>query len=292
MNFREVYNKQYKKLFIIPIILVLVAILILFLNYQQTGDIIDRDVTLKGGLVITIDTGIEVNNLEEQILKELPNSDVEVRQLKEFASSTQIGLIIEASDVTEEEMKPVLEKILGLSLEGGDNYSVEEAKSSLGEAFYQQMVVAILLALLFMAIVVLITFRTFVPSIAVVFAAFADMTITLAILSLFHVKLSTAGIAAILLLLGYSIDTDILMTTRVLKRKEGSVFDRILGSAKTGLTMTATTIVALGAGYFVSQSLMLKQMFMIIIIGLIVDVLMTYLMNAGLLVWYAKKKNV
>ena len=82
------------------------------------------------------------------------------------------------------------------------------------------------------------------------------------------------------------------MTTRVLKRREGTIYERIKSSVKTGLTMTSTTLVALIAGYIVSQSIVIKQMFTIIIIGLIVDVIMTYLMNAGLLVWYAKKKNV
>lgn len=291
MDFRALYNKHYKKLFIIPIIIVLLALGVLYANYVETGDIVDKDVTLKGGLVVTIYTDKDVSNLESAVVEQMPGADIEVRTLIEFGTDNQIGVIIEASEIEESELKPILAETLGIELTK-ENYSVEEAKSSLGEAFYRQMFFAILLALFFMAIVVLVTFRTLVPSVAVVFAAFADMTVTLAILSIFNVKLSTAGIAAILLLLGYSIDTDILMTTRVLKRKQGSIFDRIKSSAKTGLTMTATTIVALGAGYFVSQSLILKQMFFIIIIGLIVDVLMTYLMNAGILVWYAKKKNV
>ncbi|MBT4717506.1 protein translocase subunit SecF, partial [Candidatus Woesearchaeota archaeon] len=163
---------------------------------------------------------------------------------------------------------------------------------SLGESFYRQMAVAIILAFIFMAFVVFVTFRSFIPSFMVVFAAFADMVCTLAFLSLFGFQISTAGIAAILLLIGYSIDTDILLTTKVLKRKDGSIFERLFDGSKTGLTMTITTVVALTVGYFVSTSLVLKQMFMIIVIGLLIDVIMTYAMNAGLLVWYAKKKRL
>ena len=109
---------------------------------------------------------------------------------------------------------------------------------------------------------------------------------------LFDIKLSTAGIAAILLLIGYSIDTDILLTTKLLKRRDGSIFERLYESMKTGLTMTTTTIVALTIAYFVATSLVLKQMFLIIVVGLLFDVIMTYAMNAGLLVWYAKKRRL
>jgi preprotein translocase subunit SecF len=114
---------------------------------------------------------------------------------------------------------------------------------------------------------------------------------TIAVLSLLNVQLSTAGIAAILLLIGYSIDTDILLTTKLLKRTEGSIFDRLYASAKTGLTMTGTTLAALAIGYIVATSLVLQQMFLVIIIGLLFDVIFTYSMNAGLLVWYLKKKR-
>ncbi len=172
-----------------------------------------------------------------------------------------------------------------------NNYSVEEAGGSLGESFYRQMVVAIGIAFILMGIVVLIVFRTIIPSLAVISAALFDIVITVGILNLFGVRLSTAGISALLLLIGYSVDTDILLTTRVLKKKEGSVNKRILDAMKTGLTMTGTTIAALGVGFIVTNSPVLKQMFMIILIGLVVDVFATYLTNAGILKWYAERKE-
>ncbi|MDP3918961.1 MAG: protein translocase subunit SecF [Nanoarchaeota archaeon] len=289
-SIRSVYYQHYKKLFFFPILLVVIAFIILGINFAQTGDIITKDVSLEGGTTATIQTDVSFPTLEEDLKVVFPDGDFFVRELNEFGSDTLVGVVIEASGVEVDELTPVLEEIMGLEL-NENNYSVEFIGSSLGESFYKQMLFAILLAFLFMAIVVFITFRVFVPSFIVVFAAFADMVCTLAILSLFHVRLSTAGIAAILLLIGYSIDTDILLTTKILKRNEGSVFERLFGAMKTGLTMTATTVIALTVGYFVSSSLVLKQMFLIIVIGLLIDVIMTYAMNAGLLVWYAKTQK-
>jgi len=153
------------------------------------------------------------------------------------------------------------------------------------------MLFAIIVAFLLMAIVVLITYRALIPSLAIVLVAFFDMTVTIAAINLIGIKISTAGIAAILLLMGYSIDTNILLTTKVLKRIEGTVRDRIVDSMKTGLTMTSTTIIALSIAYIFSESYILKQMFLIIIIGLLVDVIATYMMNSNILLWYKRNKN-
>ena len=263
----ELYNKYYKILIFIPVALFLISLVIIGNYYSQNGDFIKKDVTLTGGLIVTI-------NIE----------------LSEIGSNKQIVIIIEASELKEEELKPVLENKLDLVLTE-KNYSVEEAGSSLGESFYKQMIIAIIIAFILMAVVVLIIFRTIIPSLAVISAALFDIIITISILDLFGVRLSIAGISALLLLIGYSVDTDILLTTRMLKRKEGSVNSRLLSAMKTGLTMTFTTLAAIGVGFFVSSSPVLKQMFMIILIGLVIDVLSTYLTNAGILKWYIERKE-
>lgn len=288
----QFYVKNYKKLFMVPIILLSLAILVISLNYARTGDFVEQDVSLKGGVTVSVYSSekIDINDLGSFLKSKLGKSDIRVRRLAEFGTEKQIGIIIEASEINEEKLKDILEERLNLKLTD-DNYSVEEMGSSLGKAFYNQMLIAILLAFLFMAIVVLITFRTWIPSFAVVFAAFSDIVITVAIIDIIGMKLSTSGIAALLMLIGYSVDTDVLSTTRVLKRKEGSIVSRVFDSIKTGLTMTFTTIAALLVGYFVSTSYVIKEIFLIILIGLCVDIITTYLMNAGVLMWYAKKKE-
>ena len=287
---RDIYYKNHKKLFFLPILLVVIALIILSTSYITTGDFIDKDVSLKGGSSATIYSSESFGDLETQLNEKYLDYDFAVRELDEFGTGLQMGIVIETGEIEPDELKEILEEITGMELTS-DNFSVEFVGSSLGESFYKQMLFAILLAFLFMGLVVFITFRMFIPSVIVVFAAFGDMVCSLAFLNLFNFQLSTAGIAAILLLIGYSIDTDILLTTKVLMRKEGSIFDRLYTGMKTGITMTVTTFVALSVGYFVSTSLILKQMFLIILIGLAFDVIMTYCMNAGLLVWYAKKRR-
>ena len=169
--------------------------------------------------------------------------------------------------------------------------SVEVMGSALGNSFFQQTFVALGVAFLLMALVVFFYFRIPIPSLAVILCAFSDIVITLAIFNLTGMKLSTAGVAAFLMMVGYSVDTDILLNSRVLKHKEGTVLDRVYGAIKTGMTMTSTTLGAVFVGLLLVESEAIKQIMLIIFIGVLVDIVMTWVQNVGILRWYLESKE-
>ena len=142
-----------------------------------------------------------------------------------------------------------------------------------------------------MAIVVFIYFRIPIPCLAVVFSAFSDIVVTVAVVNLLGIKLGTAGIAAFLMLIGYSVDTDILLTTRVLKRKEGTEFERILSSVSTGMTMTLTAITAVAVAIIFTQNDTIRQIMTILLIGLLADIINTWIQNVGILRLYLERKS-
>ena len=133
-----------------------------------------------------------------------------------------------------------------------------------------------------------------IPSFAVILCAFADIIMTITAVDILGIQLSTAGIVAFLMLIGYSVDTDILLTTRLLKNREGSINSRILGAFKTGMTMTLTAMAAVGVSFIIifSFSDTLRQIFGIILIGLFLDIMNTWLTNASLLKWYMEVKKI
>lgn len=280
----HVYDKHYKVLFIIPIILILLAVAQLAGQFITTGDFINRGISLKGGVSVTIPSeSYDLVKLKNELKSIFPEGDIAV---KSFTQTK--GIIIEASDIEADALvKEVENKFKGLSKE---DYNVEQIGSSLGKSFFRETFFAIILAFLFMGIVVLITFRVFVPSIAVILAAGSDILVTLAIFNLLGMKLSTAGIAALLMLIGYSVDTDILLSTRVLRRKEGSVFERVCNAMKTGLTMSGSTLSAVTVALIVATSDTIQQIMIILLIGLIVDIVMTWLQNAGILRYYMERR--
>ena len=82
-----------------------------------------------------------------------------------------------------------------------------------------QVVKYLPLSFILMAIVVLLVFREPMVSLLVVISALADILTAAASMNLTGVQLSLGTVAALLMLIGYSVDTDILLSMRVLKRK-------------------------------------------------------------------------
>ena len=291
MSFKTIYEKKYKILLLIPFILIVLAIIQIGVQTAVTGDFVNKGISLKGGSTITIDydSSIDISAIESTLNQKFPLAEVSIRMLSSAGITTAVAI---DSDAQETQEIDVLVNFVKTELNLNDNqYSVEVMGSSLGSSFFKQTVIALFIAFLLMGIVVFIYFRTLAPSLAVILAAFSDIVVTLAIFNLTGIKLSTAGIAAFLMLIGYSVDTDILLSTRVLKRKEGTVMDRVYGAMKTGLTMSSTTISAVLVALIFVQSEVVKQIKIILFIGLLVDLVMTWIQNVGVLRLYLERKK-
>lgn len=291
-KFEKFYQKYYKLILIIPAVILILSLIYLYQFTGKNGDLIYKDVSLTGGTTITVfDAKQDINLLKENLITQFP--DLNVRSIKDISSDAQKAFYVE-SNTEVSSLKSALESFLGYELTK-ENSSVEFSGQSLSEGFYKQLRFALIIAFILMALVVFAIFRTLVPSAAVIISAFADIIMTVALIDFLGFRLSTAGIISLLMLIGYSVDTDILLTTRLLKSsEEGSTNKKIFGAFKTGMTMTLTAILAVGAALIVIYSLsdVLKQMFLIILIGLGFDILNTWITNASLLKWYleAKKK--
>jgi len=140
--------------------------------------------------------------------------------------------------------------------------------------------------------VVFLYFRSPILSFAVILAAVSDIIITLAITNIFGITIGKESIAAFLMLIGYSVDTDILLTTKLLKRRmEGTLMERLYDAMKTGFMMNFTTLAAIAVAFIFIQSEIIKQIMLIVFIGLLVDMINTWLQNAGILRWYLERKR-
>ena len=283
------YNKYYKLLLLIPAILLVFSFVYMAVFYQTNGDFIYKDISLTGGTTITIYEKINLDKLEIGISGKL--NDLSTREIYDLITGEQKAVILETK-TNATQTKEVLENYLGYELTD-ENSSLEFTSSIFSENFYKQLLIAILIAFIFMAIVVFIIFRTVVPSVAVIISAFADILMTLVLVDILGLKMSLGGIIAFLMLIGYSVDTDILLTTRILKRSEGSVNERIFGAFKTGITMTLTSLLAFVVALIIvkSFSMVLAQIFTILVIGLGFDILNTWITNVSIIKWYAEKKK-
>ena len=68
----EWYGKNYKKLLIIPIVILILSIGLISYKYAATGDFVEKDISLKGGITITIPSkDIDADNLKVDDLVEV-----------------------------------------------------------------------------------------------------------------------------------------------------------------------------------------------------------------------------
>ena len=291
-KFTEFHDKNYKKLLLIPLILFIFSFVYMGFFYSQNNDFINKDISLTGGTSVTInDKNIVSADLKNYISDKLDS--VNIREISDLITREQIAVIIETKS-NEEQTRNVLEDFLGYEL-NEQNSSFEFTGATLSSSFYKQLLIAILIAFVLMAVVVSIQFKSFIPSIAVIFSAFADLLFTLVLINILGIQISTAGIVALLMLIGYSVDTDILLTNKVLRR-EGTVNKKIWNSFKTGITMTIIALCSALIALFVVGpfSSVLNQIFLIMAIGLGFDILNTWLTNVSIIKWYVlhkQKKN-
>ena len=289
-NFAKFYDKNYKRLLIIPLTLLIFSFIYMAFFYSNTGEFIHRDFSLTGGTSVTIiGKQISAEDLKQSLSGKL--DEINVRETYDIVTREQTALIVETKTGIDE-TKKVIEDYLGYTLDK-ENSSFEFISSTLGENFYRQLLITLLFAFSFMALVVFFIFRSFVPSAAVIISAFADIFMTLVLVNILGIKMSSGGIVAFLMLIGYSVDTDILLTNRILKRTEGTLNERIFGAFKTGITMTLTSLLAIIIALIISMSFsaLLTQIFTVLAIGLSFDLLNTWITNVSLLKWHVETKN-
>ncbi|QGA81604.1 protein translocase subunit SecF [Halomicrobium sp. LC1Hm] len=149
-------------------------------------------------------------------------------------------------------------------------------------------VVGVLIAFAGMSAIVFALFRSFVPSIAVVVSAFSDIVIPLAAMNVLGIELSLGTVAALLMLIGYSVDSDILLNNHILRRS-GSFYESVHRAMETGVTMTITSLSAMAVMAVVASFFNIQLMASIgtvLVIGLAADLMNTYMLNLSLLRWY------
>ncbi len=172
--------------------------------------------------------------------------------------------------------------------------SIESVSASLSEKFIEQAEMIIAASILFSIIVIFIIFKKPIPSIAVITGALSDIIIALGFMGLLGIPLSLASFASILMLIGYSLDTDVLLTMKVIKGKEDTPRKRAYETMKTGISMSATSIVAFGSLFIlalITNISIYYEISSVVLIGLFADIIATWCLNAVMILWYVERRG-
>ena len=267
-----------KQLVIIPLGLLAVSLVLLTLNMVSTGMPVTPGIDFSGGTAVTIFT----TDTREQI-----QSAFTGYPLIDISDGVNDGKFLKFGTMDDEQFR----SLSTLISQKFPDAKVDQIGETFGKTLQSQAVLAMIFSFIGMAIVIFLAFRTFVPAVAVVLSAFADMAMTAAAMNIVGIQLSLGTVAALLMLIGYSVDSDILLTNRVLKR-QGKLIDKLNGAFHTGIIMTSTTLTATAAMLTVSWIggvQILIDISAVLLIGLLFDILNTWLTNVGILKWYVLK---
>ncbi len=193
-----------------------------------------------------------------------------------------------------EEFSTKLQNVLVEKLNLGNNleFQKREVSATLGKASLDSGIFIALVSAILLIIIIFISFRQVIPVLGIVFAMIYDVLFGLAGMALFDIPISLIALSTLLMVVGYSVDTDIMLTSRMLKDKDGTPGERATSSVKTGITMNATSLAALLAMLAVSAFYQIDLVFQIAIIltfGLIGDLIATWFMNVSILMWFVKR---
>ncbi len=280
-----VKNHDDRQLLALPLTILAVSLIILLFSFVNSGSPVKLGMEFQGGTQISVET-----TDSPAVLKETYSSYpiIDARQ-------TGSRVVMEF-EVMDDQKQQQLEKDV---MSRYSNVQIQQVGPTYGKDLQVQAIHALIISFIGMAIVVFLLFRTFVPSFAVILSAFSDIVIAAAFMRVAGIELSLGTLAALLMLIGYSVDSDILLTNRVIKRR-GTVKEKVSQAIHTGITMTSTTLAALSVMYLVStfsylvipsftQITLLSQISIVLIAGLFADMMNTWLLNTGILRWYVMK---
>jgi preprotein translocase subunit SecF len=272
-----------RQLAAVPLAVLAVALLVVAGWYVATGAPVNQGIEFTGGTEIQV--VVDGSADPQQQIREAFSVEPESIQ----SVPAESGLYIVTFQSTDGATGPDANALEQQAADAGfEIRSISSVSASFGGDTQLLALGGVAAAFVGMSILVFAMFRTFVPSVAVVVSAFSDIVIPVALMNVLGIELSLGTVAALLMLIGYSVDSDILLNNHILRRS-GDFYESTYRAMRTGVTMTLTSISAMivmtiTATLFGIQ--LLAAIGTVLVFGLAADLMNTYMLNLSLLRWY------
>ena len=262
------FNKFYKLFNLISLSLVVASVLLLFFKGLNFG------VDFKGGTLIELrsnDKNINVTSLRQSFNK----MNLGDFNIKKFGNENDFLIKIEKKDTSANAIE-VIKKDLTSSLGGSFNFRrVENVGPKVSSELLKSGIIAIALSLAAMLFYIWIRFE-WQFSLGAILALFHDVIITLGLFSLFSLEINLSIVAAVLTIVGYSMNDTVVIYDRVRenlrKFSDIKIYDLTNISINETLSRTiitsATTLLALVSIYLFGGEI-LKGFSLAMIMGVV-----------------------
>ena len=265
-----------KKYFILSSALILIGLLAMPINAMRGEGILEYDIEFKGGAVMQIDMGRDVDPTTEvmPIINEVIE-DAGAR-IQKVADSNEIVITMQPVD---DEKREALYNALAEAFELGDkkdHLHVDNFVSpSISDEFKVRAIEAVLLGAALMLIYITVRFNDFKFGASAVLALLHNVLIMLGVYALFRIPLNNSFIAAMLTIIGYSINDTIIIFDRIrenkgrVKGKPEEIINISIGQTLTRSINTSITTVVMVALLLGFGEPSVKQFAFPIVIGIL-----------------------
>lgn len=154
----------------------------------------------------------------------------------------------------------------------------------------EQILYAVIGAFVGVGVVALIIFRRRVVPLAILLVVVLDLLGVFGYMALLRVQLSLASIIGVVVLIVYSIDTNILLAWRILKRAGGEPREQAADSMRTGLIVNGLIVVVLLSLNLITSAPQLDVLTAVLIFGLVINFINTWLLGASILLRHAERQ--
>ena len=266
---REIsFNKFYKSFNILSIVLIITSLILLAFKGLNYG------VDFKGGTLIELRTDLNSANIKKirDSFNQLNLGDVSV---KNFGNDTDFIIKFEKQNSNDPKFIDNIKTKLSGSIGTVDFRRVENVGPKVSAELLQSGIIAIALSLAAMLLYIWIRFE-WQFSLGAIVALFHDVIITLGVFSLFSLEINLSIVAAVLTIVGYSMNDTVVIFDRVrenLKKfSDIKIFELTNISINQTLSRTiitsATTLLAL-LSIFIFGGEILKGFSLAMILGVI-----------------------
>ena len=242
--------KNWKYYIIAPLVIVFVAIIV----FACLGFNLGIDFT--GGTILKVNFGTDIsnseyNNYKSEIESILNDNNIKKYSLQKEGSTEDASISIKFQDIngkTEEEMADVISAVIEqieVTLNPDNtipNFNVEDSQrigASASDNLIRNALLSIGLAVLLMLIYIAIRFE-FASGIAAIVALLHDVLIMCAMVIICRIQVNSSFIAALITIIGYSINNTIVIFDRIRENLRNEVYSKTTNAQMVDISVRQT----------------------------------------------------
>lgn len=276
-------NYTTKQLLLPPLAVLAISTIVLISWTLLFGAPVDLGMVFTGGTEIRVQVGESVDNPDQLIQN---NFGEEANSITTVGDNDYV-ISFPQGDITSDEIDQRISESDSLSLN-----EFSQVSASLGSDAQRLALQGMLIAFVLMSLFVILIFRSIIPAVVIMLSAISNILVAGAAMNLVGISLSMGTVGALLMLIGYSVDSDILLNSNVLKSTRDTFDSRVHEAMRTGVTMTITSLSAMVMMTIIATIFgidLLRDMGFVLAVGLAMDLPNTYMMNVSILRWYVNR---